>query len=157
MPFLTQTKSGNMSDTFNIVVGDWSHDGHSHTDTQLISTALTYSDVENAWGDVNQKLHNTYGFNLHDVCDTYEDNLLTKEQSDAFISMGINIAEFCESSDEYVYDDDNTDAEFALDSDSFVELILRLLNQHSPLLALERSNYTRRKELHVGGYGLFSD
>jgi hypothetical protein len=146
-----------MSDTFNIVVGDWSHDGHGHTRTHLVNTALTYQDVEQAWDAVNDKLDEKYGFSFHEVCQDYENNLLTKDQSDAFIDMGINLADICDSADDYLYDDDDSDAEFALDSDSFVKLVITLLNQHNPQLMLHRTTNSNRKELHIGGYGLFSD
>jgi hypothetical protein len=141
-----------MSDTFNIIVGDWSDDGHGKTDTQLVTTVTTFSDVQNAWTAVNKNLKNTYGFTLEDVCQDYEDNLLTKQQSDAFIAMGINLSEFAEDAEDYVEDGES---EFALDSDSFVELVIRLINQHNPLLGLSKAPYSHRKDLRVGGYGLF--
>jgi hypothetical protein len=81
-----------MSDSFNIIVGDPGGDGHGHTDTQLISTAMTHSDVENAWQAVNDKLDQKYGFNLYDLCQEYEDCLLTKEQSDALIDAGVPLS-----------------------------------------------------------------
>jgi hypothetical protein len=145
-----------MSDSFNIIVGDPGGDGHGHTDTQLISTAMTYSDVENAWQAVNDKLDQKYGFNLYDLCQEYEDCLLTKEQSDALIDAGVPLSSIVDPA--YAYRiPRGSDAEFALSSDCFIDLVLWLLNDHEPLLALSRSAPGRSKDLHIGGYGLFID
>jgi len=145
-----------MSDTFNIVVGDWSNDGHGHTDTQLISTVMTFSDIEHAWNDINRQMDDTYGFNLYNICEEYEDWFLTKKQSDAFTAMGINLDEVAEDVSDYS-GAEGRDAEYAMGSDNYVELIIRLFNIHNPLLAVSRTKNGKKKELHVGGYGLFSD
>jgi len=142
-----------MSDTFNMTAGDWSNDGHGQTETQLVHTDLTYADVETAFAALNTMLKSKYKFTMKDVCCNYEDNKLTDEQRDAFIEMGIDLTQLCEIYDE---DDENEDdIVYALDSTGFVDLAIALLNFQNPLLNVRQGKASKRKQLNIGGYGLF--
>lgn len=58
--------------TFIFEFGDWSGDGHGMTNSQIISSDLTSEEFD----DYLSKVHETLGFNLENICEDYEDNVL---------------------------------------------------------------------------------
>ena len=58
--------------TFIFEFGDWSGDGHGMTNSQIISSDLTSEEFD----DYLSKIHETLGFNLENICEEYEDNVL---------------------------------------------------------------------------------
>lgn len=74
--------------TLQLVLGDWSFDGHKQTDAILLNTNLTKDEVNEAYSLAIKKL----GFNfIEEVCSEYEDNLLTQNHLDLLVSQGFSI------------------------------------------------------------------
>jgi hypothetical protein len=141
-----------MSDTLNLVVGDWSRDGHNQTDSILVSTALTAQDVQDAWRTLERDLKAKYNFTLYDnVCSEYEESQLNEMQVIAFLNMGIDLDSIAEN-----YSENPSDPpDYHLGSDSYAELVIELLNKTNPALELKSVPHQYNKEINIGGYGLF--
>lgn len=58
--------------TFIFEFGDWSGDGHAMTNTKIISSDLTSEEFE----EYLDKIYETLGFDLKNICNDYEDNVL---------------------------------------------------------------------------------
>ena len=73
-----------MNNTINLVIGDWSHDGHEKTETVTVSSNLTIKEIEKAFKIGVNKL----GFDITKCCEDYEDHVLPKKANDALKKAG---------------------------------------------------------------------
>lgn len=149
--------------SFNLIVGDWSHDGHNQTDSVLVRSNLPHTAVEAAFKEgmsllgLNPKnRHATY----LPFCDEYEDSKLPRSIYTILKKNQILTGEIeSEYSIEY---DGGVVLEKAYsgkldmsDSESYAALWLLVAKHGEPALEYEigeeQSDY-----INIGGYGLFS-
>jgi len=69
--------------------------------------------------------------------------------------MGIDLTQLCEIYDEDEASGNEDDTVYALDPTGFVDLAIALLNIQNPLLNVRQGKASKRKQLNIGGYGLF--
>jgi hypothetical protein len=135
-----------MSESFQMRVGDWSHDGHGHTDDIFVTTELTLHDVSQALDDMNALLSKVCGDDFSTICEDYEDNRIPRDMVEALKDMGVNVDNLDEDDDYYrTYSQD------------FMHLIIDSLNVFKPELGLKADKKMQPPVLDVGGYGLFWD
>lgn len=73
-----------------LVLGDWSHDGHNQTDFILLNTNLSKDEIKDAYALAIKKL----GFDFtQEVCSEYEDNLLYEKHLDLLLLQGFKIGD----------------------------------------------------------------
>lgn len=129
-------------------VGDPSGDGHSKCDYFIIETnAESIDAVNNAYEKAVKKTK----LNLVDsVCETYEDNTISKKNVEILAKYGINIEDYCYDLDFMKEGDDYSPA-----SDLWPKLVCEFIRIGDPALTfsiLEEDEFPR---FDGGGYGLF--
>jgi hypothetical protein len=130
-----------------MVVGDWSNDGHGMTDKYHIEANASHLELAKAY-EVGTKI---IGFNFTDeVCSDYEDNVIKSEHREILVQHGFKgeLADYLEEHSGYF--DENKD---------FVEVYMFIVELGFKSLygtALEWSFINANiPQLKVGGYGLF--
>ncbi len=122
--------------TINLVLGDWSHDGHNQTDTVTISCNLTRDELQAAYERGSQKI----GFNLtREVAAHYEENKLDEECVEALEKFGFDTSK--------VVEDD------CLWTDGFVKIWLFVVGLGEPDFV---HKIVKNQDVRIGGYGLFT-
>ena len=163
--------------TINLVLGDWSHDGHGITDTVTIKCSHTSEQIKEAY---NQAVKNL-GFPdlVEDACEEYEDSYLrlafaqklvraVQKQEHVFpqlvIAKMIELIVSCVESD-FVADiaeevsswgainlEDIEDLEIYVDSERFAHMYMMIASFGDPTIRWEN---TENIDINIGGYGLF--
>ena len=129
--------SNDLKYIINLIVGDWSLDGHNQTDTITIESNLGRSEIEDAFKAGSKLLD----FNLtQKVCTDYEDDGISKVFIDRLRKFNIEV-EF----DKYYPGH--------LNIDSFVKLWLDIAQLGNPKFQYELAGLAT---INIGGYGLFS-
>lgn len=140
----------------NLVVGDWSGDGHSKTETVTVSSNLDKSAVLKAYKKGTKKL----GFDLsQDVAADYEDNVVSKEQWEKFAAAGLTLEDLFGSSkgdiDDATEDLAGEEAPgFGVYAEAFAHLWLFIVRQGDSNFRYS-INETDSPNINIGGYGLF--
>lgn len=120
--------------TLNLVLGDWSGDGHSKTDTVTIETNLSKKEVWEAYS-AGAKL---IGVDLcNSVAAEYEDNKICRD----------DVAKFADAGYECEIDDYNS-----IYTEEFTALFLFTVSKGRPDFVYE---ICKNQDLHIGGYGLY--
>lgn len=140
-----------MNQLKNIVelnMGDWSDDGHGKTQSLIIQTNLTTTQISAAFDKGVKKI----GLDITKCCINYEDNSLTKEQLEALKEAGWNL-DNCWSY-KYAKDTKQLDEEdsFSLSPDEFVAIYIFTIQQGSSKFEYKKLD---TKQINIGGYGLF--
>lgn len=128
---------------YQLIVGDWSHDGHNQSDTLMVEVNappgfLDYSNQDSPF----YKGCNTLGIAdpIKTICEAYED-----------MWIPIELAKRVFNDNELEPDDFSND--FRADPKSWVEFLLEICK-------IGDSNFTYTildyPIIHVGGYGLYS-
>lgn len=74
--------------TINLVLGDWSGDGHNQTETITIYSNYTKEKLQ----EIYAKGWHKVGFDLTAVvCDEYEDNNISREAFDKLVQAGLTL------------------------------------------------------------------
>jgi len=137
------SKDPELQHTINLVLGDYSHDGHSRTDTVTIISNLEKKDVVKAYKKGCEKV----GFNLtDDVCADYEDMAMPAEIAEKLKAAGIDPNDFVEVLDENLSFDYNGGA--------FAELWLRIAQLGNPDFKYKVTE-DESPNINIGGYGLY--
>lgn len=133
--------------TINLVVGDWSNDGHGRTDTITISTNLSRSAVQKAYKAGAEVV----GVDLtKDVCRDYEDHYIDDDVLDKFRKAGLTQADVPEWKEE---DLSTIDASSLwVGSEIFAHLYCFIVKKGAPAFEF---TVVENKDLNIGGYGLF--
>lgn len=130
---------------FELVVGDWSDDGHGKTDKFLIYSNFSKEQILAAYKKGAMML----GVDVtRDVCHKYEDSYLENEQWKKFEAAGMTLHELFQD-EEFETD---IDSKFCIYTDSFVRLWLFTVKLGDPSFENE---FVRFSDIHIGGYGLF--
>jgi hypothetical protein len=127
-----------MTNTINLVVGDWSDDGHGKTDSYTIQTKTTRLELEKAF----KKGQKIIGFNLdEDVCAEYEEYELKESEADKIREHLPN------------FNIDDLDDGCYMDSESFAILYMEIAKLGDPTIEYEIAD--NENSINIGGYGLF--
>ncbi len=135
-----------LTNTISLVLGDWSHDGHGHTDTVVILSNLTNKQIESAYKKGTKKV----GFDfIKDVASDYEDSKISEEQLNKLISLGLK-------GWDKVGDESDEDALY-LYTEAYADIylfIVKLGNEEFEYKILEGE---LNPEIHIGGYGMYGN
>lgn len=137
--------------SINLVVGDWSHDGHGLTKTITISSNLTTKEVESAYKKASKKID----IDLYEnVCHRYQDYILLLKDWEKLSNAGMTLD---------LFQDENYEAEkaandkmrgFCICPKDFAAIycfMVKLGNPKFEYIIVPENNNT----IYVGGYGLF--
>lgn len=131
----------------DLIVGDWSHDGHEKTETVSIKINITPGELREAY----ERGRDQVGFDLtSDVANDYEDRKLSNVRMKALVAKGYD--ERSVERDEYNNESDDYAGDYVLSHDSFVDVWLFIAKLGNPDLTYETLNSA---SINVGGYGLF--
>lgn len=144
----------------NLVIGDWSGDGHGLTETVMIKTSLTAKQINTAYNAGCDKI----GFNLiTSVCRHYDETRLDydyykklKESGFDFRGFGWDkktVAWIKEFESGQLDDSDGNEPELYLNQEQYLAIYLFFIKIGNPdfnCLKIDGS------EVRIGGYGLFS-
>lgn len=127
----------------NLVVGDWSHDGHGKTQLVTIRSSLSGTEIEEAYKNGVKII----GFDLIEcVAANYEDSGIDAEYERKLRAAGVDL----DSTVEKTYDR----TEWSLWTDSYAELYLFFVKTGNPDFKFEFLNHDE-SNINIGGYGLF--
>lgn len=141
----------------SLVLGDWSGDGHSKTDTIVIMSSLNKKDVEKAYKNGTKKL----GFDfINEVCEEYEDRLLPKDKLELLMKSGFKASDFGYKSKYELKElkdalEDECSPGLGLWIDTFPKIylfIVKLGNEDFKYRILEGAE---NPSINIGGYGLY--
>ncbi len=129
--------------TVNLIIGDWSGDGHEHTQKTTISSNLTHSEIERA----QKKGAQDMGFDICQHCNEYEDSSIPWAFVDLLLSQGL---EFFDQ--EYWHPRDETPLGPSINQEDYVSIYLHQAKQGNPNFEHE---VVADNDIQIGGYGLF--
>jgi hypothetical protein len=128
-----------------LVLGDWSGDGHKQSDKISIKSNLTDKEILKAYKAGSKKV----GFDLiNEVCSEYEDNRVSVEKVKALAEAGITNKMLCVD----VNDEDDEDTTWSMWTDSYTELFLLIVKLGNKDFKYE---YANSPSIDIGGYGLY--
>lgn len=122
--------------TIELVVGDWSGDGHEKTSSVHIKSNMKREELFAAIESKEVK----DVFDIHQVCSDYEENKLSQGVYDKLMELGILKAIENDQDDFYVY------------TDVYVELLLDVVKHFYPTF---KYSIVNNDSINIGGYGLF--
>jgi hypothetical protein len=121
-----------------LVVGDYSADGHGRTNIFCYESNLSINEIDSAFRSGISEL----GFDITKFCKGYEDNQIPQEFVDVLLSKGF---------DEF----ENCDEEAAsLGSESYAAIYLFTAKVGNPAFEYVEFKISKKE---IGGYGLFFD
>lgn len=127
-----------MTYTLNLILGDWSHDGHEKTETITIKTNLSKEQIKSAY----IKGSNLIGVDLIDeVAAEYEDSTLSLEYLEKFKKAGF------EPNEDMFYK-----GFYELDTEEYTNLYFFVLKKGNENFEYE---IIENEDIDIGGYGLF--
>ena len=129
-----------MNNIINLILGDWSHDGHGKASVATIRSTLTKSEVEEAYLKGTKKI----GFSfVEDVGSDYSDIgcPIDQEQVDMLEEIGIDTTGI-----------DYTD--LSISEEGFVDIYLDIVKLGTDTFEWERVT-ADENHIRIGGYGLF--
>lgn len=131
----------------SLVMGDWSGDGHSKTDTVVIKSNLTVPEITKAYKKASKKL----GFDLiKEVAADYQDNNLSKDNMQALIKNGFS-GELEDDEEE----DNGGKGGYFLWTDSFLDIYLFIVKLGDPNFEYAILQGELNPSINIGGYGLY--
>lgn len=134
--------------TISLVIGDWSHDGHGHTDFVNIESNLSKAEVEDAYKAGTKKL----GFNFVErVCSEYCENKMSNEIWQNFLAAGYTV----NPEIEYYFEEEEEDGDKELNVESFADLYLFIVKLGNPIFDARVLPQEEEPNIKIGGYGLF--
>lgn len=148
-----------LRDITTLILGDWSKDGHSLSDTIHIASNINNKEIEKAYKKATKKL----GFDfIDDVCRDYEDDLCPKDILNILIKYKFSINDLyidpkftgdLENATEVFTNKDSDGLHLRKDSFLYIYLfIIKLGNKNFKYEILEEE---LNPSIHIGGYGLY--
>lgn len=134
---------------FNFTVGDWSDDGHGHSETFLIKSSHSVSDVIKAYKVLNDKLPQ-----FDRWFEEYEESTISVSDYEALIALDPAFAKFFDKSETKKMSGTITRYHLEDGPDGYAKLWIALLKQFTPELELSIVP-NRLSTINGGGYGLF--
>lgn len=132
--------------TINLVLGDWSNDGHGWTETVVICSNLDTKSLEKAYKAGAKKAGVDW---KNCVAKDYKDNSITIENVDKLAVHGFKIEDVSE-------DDEPEDSKYSLYTNGYTLgwlFVAKLGNPDFRYEIVENSCHN----INIGGYGLFCD
>lgn len=128
----------------NLVLGDWSGDGHNQTATVTIKCNLNKKELENAFNAGCMKT----GVNFDDdVASDYEDNKISEEVVEKLSKHGFKIKDYSE-------DEEPEDGGYSLWTDGYAAAWMFIAKVGNSELEYEEMT-SDSPNINIGGYGLF--
>ena len=131
-----------MHHIIELVVGDWSGDGHCQTATHSIRSNLSKKEILYAY-EKGQKISG-----IGEICTEYEDALLSKEALEKLLSLGVPVEIFNDEIEE--------DGIAYISVDEYVFIYLFIAGLGEPHFKYEFVEKDHLPHINIGGYGLFS-
>jgi len=126
----------------NLILGDWSDDGHGKTCTKTVRCNLTLEELQKAY----EKGSEIVGFSLCDeVATEYQNSDFDAEYAAMLEKHGCNLLSKCES----------FKGVYHLDRDLFVRIFMFVCGVGADSKLEWEFVTTRKLDFHIGGYGLF--
>jgi hypothetical protein len=146
-----EQNESNKNHTINLVIGDWSDDGHGKKDKFTIKCNLDKKALEKAYKKGVKKV----GVDItSDVAHEYEDSTISKEDWDKLLKAGMKADEVGEV-DIPDHLDGQSDRIFIW-PDAFADIWLFVAKAGNPKFEFEHVIATA-SNINIGGYGLFID
>jgi hypothetical protein len=134
-------KESNMKQNkIELIVGDWSNDGHGRTRMFTIASNLTKAELEKAY-EAGVKI---VGFDPKHFVEDYQQSYLPAEQILRLIELGIK---------DWVAPDDDDDEDVEIYPDAYKDIWLFVAKLGNPEFEFELN--VPSETIKVGGYGLF--
>lgn len=133
-----------LKNVINLVMGDWSGDGHCKTQTRTIRCNITKKALSKAYTAGAKKTGVAFS---DDVARDYEDSTISKDIIEKLAVFGFKIEEYSEDeeADEY--------GRYGLCSDGYAEAWLFVAKVGNPKLEYEFMD-SSSSNINIGGYGL---
>ena len=129
----------------NLVLGDWSNDGHGKTEVRSFYCSHSAAEIKAAYA-----IAITNNRALKDIADDYEDAVLTDEHIDALTAISFPVDTM-----EWFGEDNQTDDESAyITKDEFVDLFWHLVKIGNS--EITHTHVGDNITVNIGGYGFFS-
>lgn len=129
-----------MKHQIELILGDWSGDGHSQTESFHILSNLNSREIYKAF----QAGVKILGFDITDFCSDYEDTEISVEFFSALATKGMDVSG-------YYITLDNTST-VNLDSNNYFSIYLFTIKLGNPSFNYE---VNKMSQINVGGYGFF--
>jgi hypothetical protein len=134
-----------MKNIIILVLGDWSHDGHSKSSIVTVRSNFTKPEIEEAYRKGIKKVGVSF---IEEIGADYEDYggcTITEEDCEKLEDAGIDTSDV---------DDDYSGSGYRLYEDGFVNIYLSLVKLGNPNFKWERIS-DEENHIRIGGYGLF--
>lgn len=127
----------------NLILGDWSNDGHGKTCTKTVRCNLSYEELQKAY----VKGSEIVGFDFCDkVACEYQDSGLDANHASMLEKHGCNLFSECE----------NFEGIYYLSTDLFARIFMFVCGVGADSKLEWEFVSKRNLDFHIGGYGLFS-
>lgn len=124
----------------NLIVGDWSHDGHGTTETVIVYANVDSRSLKNAFTKGSNDL---LGFDFSEkCCDEYENDSIPPEVAQKLIDAGYETA----------FEEYKTGEKMNFDVDEFAHVWMFLAKIGNPEIEYV---FIKNENINIGGYGLF--
>ena len=139
--------------TINLVLGDWSDDGHGKTETIVISTNLSKEEIEKGYKAGTKKVKKDF---IKNYCSEYESNSMPFKDAKLFEKHGISFVG-CETYEGEDYDphypyDPDAENFIIFDCSQFASIYLQIVKLGNPEFTYE---IVTNSDIKIDGYGLF--
>jgi len=129
-----------MDNIINLVIGDWSDDGHGKTHTVTVKSNLLKENIDRAYLEGVKKI----GVDISEYCEDYEDTLVPMEALKKLETAGFDL---------YTLDGYGEDEEFGIWYEDFAKIWMFIAKTGNPDLILVPAD---PNSINIGGYGLFT-
>lgn len=119
-----------------LVVGDWSGDGHCQTDTVIVESSKSKSETESAFKKGDEK------FGLSSYCEEYEDSTVPEK-------LILQLKDYLP----WNFDESLSYEDFSASPEEYADLWIAVARSADPDLELHIVQITR---IEIGGYGCYS-
>jgi len=128
----------------DLIVGDWSSDGHGRTEKISIKSNLNKSQIQDAY----KKGVEISGVNLEQVCCEYEGTKVPREIYEKLTTAGMYNDDVFENEI-----DEDGDGDLYINAQDFAFIYLFLVELGNPTF---RYKIIQPEKINIGGYGLLS-
>jgi len=147
---MSKPKNPELPHMINLVMGDWSGDGHSQTATVTIISNIDKKALEKAHKAGAKKTDVNFE---DDVAADYEDNTISKDDVDKLSKFGFKIEDYSEDEDP---GDDDDDPRYCLWTDGYALAWLFVAQIGNPDFKFEVIE-DDSPNINIGGYGLLGN
>lgn len=125
-----------------LVLGDWSGDGHSESESRKIRSSISAKELKSAFYEGVTKLGGEK-FDITLMCEDYEDSSISGEAADAFRTvLGMTF-------------DDTSVGDICICQDEFFAIYMKTCALGNASFEWEEIKADRSNVIDIGGYGLF--